>query len=149
MRFLERERTTTAKLLLGLDDGLRAASLTELEAPDGPGLQLFRDSGDPGLLVPVAQQGREAGALGSRAPSLAVDPATHHFAIAVLVTLADRGALDPMLLAELAGGNRLVASGFPEERTEPGPSRPRRAPWWGPTGYRSAGARAPALLPGR
>lgn len=33
MRFLERERTTTAKLLLGLDDGLRAVSLTELEAP--------------------------------------------------------------------------------------------------------------------
>ncbi|WP_330346882.1 hypothetical protein [Streptomyces sp. NBC_00582] len=53
-----------------------------------------------------------------------MDPATHHFGIAVLVTLADRGALDPMLLAELAGGNRLVASGFPEECTEPVPPRP-------------------------
>ncbi|MER6146093.1 acyl-CoA dehydrogenase [Streptomyces sparsogenes] len=126
MRFLERERAVAAELLPGLDEGLRAVSLTELEGADGPGLGLFRDSGGPGLLVPAAHRGRGATALealrvqralGSRAPWLAATSSLHHFSTAVLLAEASADR-DPewMLVEGVAAGNRLVAFGFAEER---------------------------------
>ncbi|MCG5213798.1 acyl-CoA dehydrogenase family protein [Streptosporangium soli] len=122
MRFLERERATLAKLLPGLDEGLRAVPLMELEGPDSPGIQLFRDKGGPGLLVPSAQEGRGGTALdalrvqralGSRAPSLAVATTTHHYSIATLISLLlSRNRVGDVY--ELAADNQLVTASFAE-----------------------------------
>ncbi|MET9249659.1 hypothetical protein [Nonomuraea sp. NPDC003709] len=155
MRFLERERATVAKLLPGLDESLRALPLMELEGPDSPGIQLFRDSGGPGLLAPIAQQGRGATALdalrvqralGSRAPSLAVATILHHFSMATLVGLAtpDDGQ-ESMLVAGVAAGNQLVAFGFAEERPGAGTLSPMTATA-GPDGLSVSGRTRPCSL---
>ncbi|MEV0498106.1 acyl-CoA dehydrogenase family protein [Streptomyces spectabilis] len=126
MRFLERERAVVEEMLPGLDEALRKVPLMALEGPDGPGIRLFRDSGGPGLLAPVSDQGRGATAVdalrvqravGSRAPSLAVATSMHHFCLATLIGLADAGGdgLKHMLVEGVASGNRLVAAGFAEE----------------------------------
>ncbi|MER6006362.1 hypothetical protein ABT120_48005 [Nonomuraea angiospora] len=155
MRFLERERATVAKLLPGLDESLRAVSLMELEGPDSPGIQLFRDSGGPGLLVPIAQRGRGATALdalrvqralGSRTPSLAVATILHHFSMATLVGLAtpDDGQ-ESMLVAGVAAGNQLVPFGFAEERPGAGILSPMTATA-GPGGLSVSGRTRPCSL---
>ncbi|WP_030685606.1 acyl-CoA/acyl-ACP dehydrogenase [Streptomyces sp. NRRL B-1347] len=130
MRFLERERATVEKLLPGLDESLRAVSLMELESPSGSGIQLFQDSGGPGLLAPAADRGlggtaldalRVQRALGSRSPSLAMATTVHHFSMATLVALAAvRDDLEWMLVEGVAASNRLVAFGFAEESPDAG-----------------------------
>ncbi|NUP44212.1 MAG: acyl-CoA dehydrogenase [Streptomyces sp.] len=129
MRFLERERATAEKLLPGLDESLAAVPRMELEGPSSPGIQLFRDSGGPGLLVPIPQQGRGATALdalrvqralGSRSLSLAVATTIHHFSMAPLVDLATYDGVASMLVESVASGNNLVAFGFAEERAGAG-----------------------------
>ncbi|MEV4364299.1 hypothetical protein [Nonomuraea sp. NPDC049625] len=156
MRFLERERATVAKLLPGLDESLRAVSLMELEGPDSPGIQLFRDSGGPGLLVPIAQRGRGATALdalrvqralGSRTPSLAVATILHHFSMATLVGLAttDDGQ-ESMLVEGVAAGNQLVAFGFAEERPGAGILSPLMTATAGPDGLSVSGRTRPCSL---
>lgn len=132
MRFLERERAVLTKMLPGLDESLRAVPLMELESPRSPGIGLFRDSGGPGLVVPVSCKGKGASALdalrvqralGSRSPSLAVATTMHHFSLATLVGLVTDGeGLEWMLVEGVASGNRLVASGFAEGR--PGSRHP-------------------------
>jgi hypothetical protein len=127
MRFLDRERTTLAKLLPELDAALRTVPLMELERPDSPGIRLFRESGGPGLLVPESHHGRGATALdalrvqralGSRSPSLAVATTMHHFSMATLVGLGETGSgLEWMLLEGVATTNRIIASGFAEGRS--------------------------------
>ncbi|MEV0598661.1 acyl-CoA dehydrogenase family protein [Streptomyces sp. NPDC050315] len=130
MRFLERERTTLAKLLPGLDPALREIPLRDLERPGSPGIGLFRDSGGPGLLVPEAHYGRGASALdavrvqraiGSRSPSLAVATTMHHFSMATLVGLGTLGdGLEWLLIEGAASMNRIIASGFAEGRSGAG-----------------------------
>ncbi|MGV9384720.1 hypothetical protein ACWDRB_53535 [Nonomuraea sp. NPDC003707] len=158
MRFLERERATVAKLLPGLDESLRAVSLMELEGPDSPGIQLFRDSGGPGLLVPIAQRGQGATALdalrvqralGSRTPSLAVATILHHFSMATLVGLAtpDDGQ-GSMLVEGVAATNQLVAFGFAEERPGAGILSPLTTATVSPDGdgWRISGRTRPCSL---
>lgn len=130
MRFLDRERTTLAKLLPDLDTALRTFPLTDLERPGSPGIRLFRDSGGPGLLVPAVHHGRGATALdavrvqraiGSRSPSLAVATTMHHFSMATLVGLGESGdGLEWMLLEGVATAGRIIASGFAEGRSGSG-----------------------------
>lgn len=130
MRFLDRERTTLAKLLPDLDAALRGVPLPQLERPGSPGIRLFRDSGGPGLLVPESHHGRGATALdavrvqraiGSRSPSLAVATTMHHFSMATLVGLGESGdGLEWMLLEGVATTNRIIASGFAEGRSGSG-----------------------------
>ncbi|MFI7134136.1 hypothetical protein ACIBQ1_51305 [Nonomuraea sp. NPDC050153] len=129
MRFLERERATVAKLLPGLDESLRAAPLMELEGPDTPGIQLFRDSGGSGLLVPsgftrglgatALDALRVQRALGSRTPSLAVATTWHHFWVATLVDLDianNPSTITARKVASAAYDERLVAFCLAEER---------------------------------
>ncbi|MEV6039117.1 hypothetical protein AB0L65_48800 [Nonomuraea sp. NPDC052116] len=127
----------------------------ELEGPDSPGIQLFRDSGGPGLLVPIAQRGRGATALdalrvqralGSRTPSLAVATILHHFSVATLVGLSttDDGQ-ESMLVAGVAAGNQLVAFGFAEERPGAGILSPMTATA-GPDGLSVSGRTRPCSL---
>ncbi|WP_157254853.1 acyl-CoA dehydrogenase [Nonomuraea typhae] len=159
MRFLERERATVARLLPGLEESLRALSLMELEGADSPAVQLFRDSGGPGLLVPAAYRGRGATALdalrvqralGSRAPSLAVATTVHHFSMATLVALAitdEDGGDDPesMLVEGVAADNQLVPFGLPEERPGAGILSPMTATA-GPDGWQVSGRTRPCSL---
>ncbi|MFI7131487.1 hypothetical protein ACIBQ1_37825 [Nonomuraea sp. NPDC050153] len=156
MRFLERERATVAKLLPGLDESLRALPLIELEGPSSPGIQIFRDSGGPGLLAPSSQQGRGATALdalrvqralGSRTPSLAVATTMHHFSMATLIGLAPaEGDLGSMLVEGVASGNQLMTSGFAEERPDAGILSPSMTATEGPDGMLINGVTRPYRL---
>ncbi|MER5623984.1 hypothetical protein ABT061_23400 [Streptosporangium sp. NPDC002544] len=128
MRFLERERATMAKLLPDLDEYLQEVSLMELEGPDSPGIQYFRDFNGVRLVVPRDYEGRGATALdalrvqralGSRTPSLAVATTLHHVAMATLFGLAttDDGKSNRWeLVNTVVRDNLLVAFGFAEER---------------------------------
>ncbi|MBT2409743.1 acyl-CoA/acyl-ACP dehydrogenase [Streptomyces sp. ISL-12] len=156
MRFLERERTTLAKLLPGLDPALREIPLMELERPGSPGIRLFRDSGGPGLLVPESHQGRGATALdalrvqraiGSRSPSLAVATTMHHFSMATLAGLGGLGdGPQGMLVEGVAAGNRIIASGFAEGRSGTGILDPSMTAEVTGDGIRINGVKRPCSL---
>ncbi len=156
MRFLERERITLAKLLPGLDTALQETPLMELERPGSPGIGLFRETGGPGLLVPVAHLGRGATALdalrvqraiGSRSPSLAVATTMHHFSMATLVGLGDTGeGLEWMLVEGIASTNRIVASGFAEGRRGAGILEPTMTASVTDSGVRLSGVKRPCSL---
>ncbi|MER6995453.1 acyl-CoA dehydrogenase [Streptomyces sp. NPDC000410] len=156
MRFLERERATFDTLLPGLDESLSALPLMTLETPKSPGIQLFRESGGPGLLAPVALRGRGAKALdalrvqralGSRSPSLAVATTMHHFSMATLVGLSDSGeGLEWMLIEGVASDNRLMASGFAEGRRGAGILSPSMSATVTPEGVRITGVKRPCSL---
>jgi alkylation response protein AidB-like acyl-CoA dehydrogenase len=156
MRFLERERAVLTKMLPGLDESLRAVPLMELESPRSPGIGLFRDSGGPGLLVPVSCKGKGASALdalrvqralGSRSPSRAVATTMHHFSMATLVGLVTDGeGLEWMLVEGVASGNRLVASGFAEGRPGAGILSPSMTATVGSDGVRISGVKRPCSL---
>ncbi|NUP20795.1 MAG: acyl-CoA/acyl-ACP dehydrogenase [Streptomyces sp.] len=156
MRFLDRERTTLAKLLPDLDPALRETPLMELERPDSPGIGLFRDSGGPGLLVPEDHQGRGATALdalrvqraiGSRSPSLAVATTMHHFSMATLVGLGDSGdGLEWLLIEGVASSNRIIASGFAEGRRGAGILEPTMTAKVTEDGVRISGVKRPCSL---
>ncbi|MEV0641468.1 acyl-CoA dehydrogenase family protein [Streptomyces sp. NPDC050619] len=159
MRFLERERTTLAKLLPDLDPALRETPLMELERPGSPGIGHFRDSGGPGLLVPESHQGRGATALdalrvqraiGSRSPSLAVATTMHHFSMATLVGLGHLGGeadgLEWMLIEGVASTNRVIASGFAEGRSGAGILEPSMTATVTEDGVRINGVKRPCSL---
>ncbi|MFJ2257772.1 acyl-CoA dehydrogenase [Streptomyces sp. NPDC087844] len=156
MRFLERERAALAKLLPGLDEGLRDLPLMTLEGADSPGIAMFRESGGPGLLAPTSFHGRGATALetlrvqralGSRSPSLAVATTMHHFSMATLVGLSDSGTgLEWMLVQGVASDNRLMASGFAEGRSGSGILSPSMSATVTPEGVRISGVKRPCSL---
>lgn len=126
MNFLERERATLRQCLPCLDDALAAVPLADLEGPATPGIDLFRDAGGPGLIVPSDLGGlghsaldalRVQRAIGSRSPSLAVATTMHHFSAASLMAVSDAtDGMEWMLLQAIAKGNLLLASGFAEGR---------------------------------
>jgi alkylation response protein AidB-like acyl-CoA dehydrogenase len=124
MNFLVAERQALNRFSPGLDDKLAAAGLERLEAPEGGAIELFRQHGGPGLLIPQEYSGLGANAveairyqraLGSRAPSLAVASTMHHFSVATLVAMcAASPGMEWLLLAAIAEQQLLVASGFAE-----------------------------------
>ena len=124
MEFMTQERATLESLLPGLDERLDGMPLAEREAGNGAAIQLFRESGGPGLLVPKEYDGlgataieslRTQRAIGARSPSLAVATTMHHFSTATLVELSNREqGLEWMLLQSIAEQRLLLASGFAE-----------------------------------
>ncbi|MER6034009.1 MULTISPECIES: acyl-CoA dehydrogenase family protein [unclassified Streptomyces] len=129
---MDRAREACEELLPGLAPALADVPLPELESPGGPGLDAFRKSGGPGLLVPAAYGGAGAGALraarvtraiGALSPSLGVATAMHNFSVASLVALvasADASGLEWMLIEGIARDRLLVASAFAEGRAGAG-----------------------------
>jgi alkylation response protein AidB-like acyl-CoA dehydrogenase len=124
MDFLAEDRDTLDRFLPGLDQQLASVPLTKLEVRDGPAVELFREAGGPGLLIPQELNGHGASAsaairvqraIGARSPSLAVATTMHHFSVASLIEL-QRGEqrLAWMLLQAIAEQRRLLASGFAE-----------------------------------
>jgi alkylation response protein AidB-like acyl-CoA dehydrogenase len=124
MSYLERERQTLESLLPGLDAALAELPLELSERPGSPAIELFREAGGVGLLVPHQHHGMGASALeavrvqralGSRSPSLAVATTMHHFSMATLVALSEDGTgLEWMLMEGLTKDRQIMASGFAE-----------------------------------
>jgi alkylation response protein AidB-like acyl-CoA dehydrogenase len=124
LEFLTEDRQILDEFLPGLDEQLTTLSLAELESRDSPAVELFRDAGGPGLVVPTDLKGHGASAsqsirvqraIGSRSPSLAVATTMHHFSTASLVELLRvEDGLEWMLLQAIAEQRRLLASGFAE-----------------------------------
>lgn len=124
MEFLAEDRRTLEELLPGFDAQVAAIPLAELEARDGRAIELFRQAGGAGLVIPKDLKGHGASpsaairvqrAIGSRAPSLAVATTMHHFSTASLIELqrAEEG-FEWLLLQAIAEQDRLLASGFAE-----------------------------------
>ncbi|HEX8255516.1 MAG TPA: acyl-CoA dehydrogenase, partial [Thermoanaerobaculia bacterium] len=123
-RFLARERAALTAYFPELADALASCVLANVEVARSPAIEWFRTSGAGNLLIPSKWRGRGASALdavrvqraiGSRAPSLAVASAMHHFSVATVVEMAERGTgLEGLLLEGIASRRLLVASGFSE-----------------------------------
>lgn len=141
----------------GLDDKLAACDRQGLEAPGGPGLDLFTAADGPGLLVPLACSGRGATAvqavaaqmaLGARSGSLAVATTMHHFSMASIIALAavsDTG-LEALLVEGIAAQRHLLASGFAEGRPGAGILSPSMTARRAEGGVRVSGAKKPCSL---
>jgi alkylation response protein AidB-like acyl-CoA dehydrogenase len=124
VKFLQQERRTLEEYLPGLDEKMSEISLLELEGPESKGIQLFRDVGGPGLLIPCEHSGSGASALeairiqraiASRSPSLPVATTMHQFSVATLIELCQEGSgLEWLLLQAVAEQRLLIASGFAE-----------------------------------
>ena len=130
MHFLTAERATLDEFMPGLDAALQAMAFSAREAPRSRTIQLFRDAGGPGLLIPRNAAGGGASALqaihiqraiGSRAPSLAIASCMHQFSVMTLVELSrQRKGPELFLIEAIARQRLLVASGFAEGRSGAG-----------------------------
>ncbi|MEU8629487.1 acyl-CoA dehydrogenase family protein [Streptomyces sp. NPDC048669] len=126
MRTLVEAREVCETYLPGLLGKLSDIPLADLEKPGNSGLELFRASGGPALVIPKAYSGSGATpkeaiqvtrAIGAVAPSLAVASTMHHFSVATVFTLASSlssSGLEWALLEGIATQNLLVSSGFAE-----------------------------------
>lgn len=127
---LDAERAVLERYLPGLDKQLADVPFEDLERRGGPGIELFRKAGGPGLAVPTVHKGlgatavdaaRATRALAARAPSLAIATTMHQFSVASLVALAQStNGFEWLLLEGIAVDGRLMASGFAEGRTGQG-----------------------------
>src|SRR3954464_11083645 len=115
MNYMQCERETLDRYLPGLDAALTSHSFEALEAPGGPGINLFREAGGPGLLAPVKCGGLGATpldairihkALGSRSPILGIAATMHNFSLA---TLVEYGEYSRDFLCNISMGKLLVA----------------------------------------
>jgi alkylation response protein AidB-like acyl-CoA dehydrogenase len=127
MRSLDEAREVCERYHPGMCADLAGISLAEREEPGGPVLGMFRKYGGPGLVVPPEYGGAGADALSavrivralsSYSPSLGAAITMHHYTVATLFALAkNAGRLNSAqleLLAEIAPGNLIVASGWAE-----------------------------------
>jgi isobutylamine N-monooxygenase len=127
MRSLDEARDLCERYHPGMCAALAGISLAEREAPGGPILAMFRKFGGPGLVVPPEYGGtgvdaltaaRIVRAMSSYSPSLGAATTMHHYTVATLFSLAKRAgrltAAQLGLLAEIAPGNLIVASGWAE-----------------------------------
>ncbi len=130
MEFLTPERETFNEFIPGLDRSLQAIPFLELESPQSTAIQLFREAGGPGILIPQQYAGggatplqaiRRQRAIGSRSPSLAVATTMHQFSVVTFVELArQRKGAETFLLEAIARQRLLMASGFAEGRSGTG-----------------------------
>ncbi|MFI6055679.1 acyl-CoA dehydrogenase family protein [Streptomyces violascens] len=131
MRSLDIARDTCERHHPGLLKALDAVEMPEREAAGSPVLEIFKEYGGAGLLVPREYGGvgadaldavRVTRALGSYSPSLAAAATMHNFTVAMLFALADR-VVPPTteqkaLLSRVAPDGMLLASGWAEGRTQ-------------------------------
>ncbi|MET7356241.1 hypothetical protein [Streptomyces mirabilis] len=135
---------------------MAAHPLLGLERPGNPGIQDFRRAAGPGLLVPTRHKDvgasavdavRVQRAIGTRSPSLAVATTMHHFSMASLVLLSERGeGLEWLLMESVATEARLLASGFAEGRPGAGILQPTMSAVAEPGGLRVTGFKRPCSL---
>jgi alkylation response protein AidB-like acyl-CoA dehydrogenase len=125
MNFLHKERLTLEKFLPTIDEQLQAKSLLELEAKESPALQIFRELGGPGLLIPREYGGSGVTplqlthiqrAIAIRSPSLAIAANMHHCTVAALLESISDESVGEFIKA-IAKNNFYLASGFAEGKT--------------------------------
>ncbi|MGH3758454.1 acyl-CoA dehydrogenase family protein [Actinophytocola sp.] len=126
MRTLGEAREVCDAYLPGLLSKLSDTPFLELEKPGNPGLELFKATGGPGVVIPTSYSGSGASpleavkitrAIAAAAPSLSVASTMHHFSVATIFTLADSlrsSGVEWALLEGIATQNLLVSSGFAE-----------------------------------
>jgi isobutylamine N-monooxygenase len=158
MRSLDIAAQTCERYLPGLHAALSAIPLLDLEKRDNPGIELFRVYGGPGLLVPAEHGGAGASpldavraitAIASRAPSLAVGTAMHHFSVAtlfVVVEMQGPEAMETVLLQEIAGKRLLVSSAGAEGRSRQSIVAPSMTAVPADGGYLVNGSKKPCSL---
>lgn len=131
MRSLDAARAVSERFHPGLLKELAEIPYAEREKPGSPAIDLFRIHGGVGLLIPEEFGGHGASpldalhtqfALGALSPSLAAAVSMHHFTVAMLYSLAtaDGRLTDAQneLLRRIVPGQRVMASGWAEGRTE-------------------------------
>ncbi|MFE1776027.1 acyl-CoA dehydrogenase family protein [Streptomyces sp. NPDC059008] len=159
MRSLDTARETCERLHPGLLKGLDEFPLLERETAGSPVLDIFRNNGGAGLLVPPPYGGlgadaldavRVTRALGAYSPSLAAAATMHNFTAAMLFALADRvvppSDSQAKLLARIAPEGLLLASGWAEGRTQQDILNPSVSAAAVEDGYVLNGAKKPCSL---
>ncbi|GHG49103.1 acyl-CoA dehydrogenase family protein [Streptomyces griseocarneus] len=159
MRSLDEARAVCERHHPGLIKALLEIPYAERERPGGPGIDLFREHGGVGLLVPAEYGGLGADpleavlvqrALGAVSPSLAAAVTMHHFTSAMLYALAaDKGRLNAAqldLLHRVVPEQLLMASGWAEGRTQQNILAPSVTARPVEGGYVLSGAKKPCSL---
>ncbi len=156
--FLEEDRSLLERHLPKLAEMLEQAELGDLECPESPAIEWFREAGGPALFVPTEFGGQGVGmaqgvrlqrAVASRAPSLAVASTMHHFSVASILDLEDTGTGMEWLLAEaVARGSLLIASGASEGQAGNGIVRPQMTAERTDKGLIVSGVKKPCSLSG-
>ncbi len=159
MRSLDSARDVCEQFHPGLVKALGALTFAERETPGSPVIDLFRDHGGVGLLVPTEHGGHGADlvqavqvmrALGSLSPSLAAAATMHHFTAATLYALAPtEGRLTAAqidLLKSVVPERKIMASGWAEGRTEQNILVPAVTAIPVEGGYRLSGTKKPCSL---
>ncbi|GLZ42490.1 acyl-CoA dehydrogenase family protein [Actinokineospora sp. NBRC 105648] len=159
MRSLDSAREVCEQFHPGLVKALDALTFAERETPGSPVIELFRDHGGVGLLVPTEHGGHGADlveavqvmrAIGSLSPSLAAAATMHHFTAATLYALAPTegrlSAAQVELLKSVVPGRKILASGWAEGRTEQNILVPAVTAVPVEGGYRLSGTKKPCSL---
>ncbi|HEY1572012.1 MAG TPA: acyl-CoA dehydrogenase family protein [Pseudonocardiaceae bacterium] len=161
MRSLDIARDTCERHHPGLGKSLAEIPLLEREAKGSPVVELFREHGGAGLLVPPAYGGlgvdaleavRVTRAIGSYSPSLGAGATMHNFTAAMLFALTDRVGQPTEaqieLLSKIAPEGMLLASGWAEGKTEQNILNPSVVAKPVDDGYVVNGAKKPCSLSG-
>jgi len=125
--FLEKEKSTTDRILPKLSSVLQDRSITELESEDGRTIfQYFKEYANPGLLVDAKLGGSNVDLVsaarihryvGSLCPSLAIMMTMHNHTTYCLSRAMDSSlAAKDMVLTGVAQDNLIFCSGFAEAR---------------------------------
>lgn len=125
MKFLKREKQTINKYSPSLIPALSKHELMSLEGTNSPAIDIFKNHGALGLLLPTEYGGMNANAvdalmyqvgLASIAPSLSIATTMHQYKIATLVEMAKNRDISA-LLNKVGRQNLLIASGGSEGKT--------------------------------
>ncbi|SDD17858.1 acyl-CoA dehydrogenase family protein [Actinokineospora iranica] len=159
MRSLDSAREVCERFHPGLVKALGELTFAEREAPGSPVIDLFREHGGVGLLVPTEHGGHGADpvqavrvmrAIGSMSPSLAAAATMHHFTAATLYALAPtEGRLTGAqidVLKSVVPDRKIMASGWAEGRTEQNILMPAVTAVAAPGGYTLSGTKKPCSL---
>ncbi|MFF5250900.1 acyl-CoA dehydrogenase family protein [Streptomyces leeuwenhoekii] len=159
MRSLDSARAVCDRYHPGLLKALEAIPFAEREALGSPAVDVFRERGGVGLLVPAEFGGHGADpvdavrvqrALGAASPSVAAGVTMHHFTVSMLYALAEEtGRLEPGqldLLHRVVPDQILMASGWAEGRTQQNIFTPSVVAEPVEGGYRLNGAKKPCSL---
>ena len=142
--------------LPGLAAALSEYPLNELERAGNPGIELFRQHGGCGMIVPKELGGLGLNPvqacsvqyeLGGLSPSLAVAMTMHNFSVATIVEVAASGeGLENLLLDAIANQRLLVASGFAEGKAKQHILRPSMKATRVKNGVKVSGVKKPCSL---
>ena len=124
MNLLSKKRSILEKYLPGFEGNLAKIPFQKMEQVGNPAIELFRNFGGPGLLIPIEYGGKGISALdaiyvqcaiGSLAPSLAIATTMHHFTAITMIEMTT-DELGLQLLKSIASQNLYLSSGFAEGR---------------------------------